>query len=524
MSWFDTIKERNLLVCDDNLKALREIPDNSIDLIYLDPPFFSGRNYNVIWGDEGEIRSFSDRWAGGSEKTGIEVYIAWMEERVREMHRILKDAGSFYLHCDHHASHYLKVMCDRVFGYTNFQNDIVWCYNVGGKSKRHWARKHDSILFYSKTNDYFFDGKAVGIDRDTGTKSFGGKMGVDDEGRRYQDKLVKATGKYYRYYLDEPKIPEDWWTDINSLQSQSAERVGYPTQKPLALLERIIKASSNEGDIVLDPFCGGGTTLVAAANLQRRYIGIDESVAAIKVSEDRIQEHFGVFEKNYPEIVNFPLDFDELNTMDPYEFEGFIVTEFGGTPNQKRRGDKGIDGRKEGLPIQVKQSRRIGRNVVDNFRAAIQRDKHTEGYIIAFSFGTGARNEAARLKNEEDIHITLVEAGEIVKINHRPLVEIVEMEKGEKNVTITAEAKDPDKNNIVLWNWYIEGKLVHTDIVCQRKGKDKNEPTLSSIAFKYSGPVKVRVVATDSLGGSGESRKKIGLDSAYRSPSVARVG
>ncbi|KKK69591.1 hypothetical protein LCGC14_2932520, partial [marine sediment metagenome] len=151
-------------------------------------------------------------------------------------------------------------------------------------------------------------------------------------------------------------------------------------------------------------------------------------------------------------------------------------------------------------------SQRIGRNVVDNFRAAIQRDKHKEGYIIAFSFGRGAKEEVARLGNEEGIHIHLVEAGEIVRINRRPLVEILYVEKSGRNVVITAEAKDPDKNNIVLWNWYVDSKLVYTDVVCQRKGKDK-EAAISSLAIRYREPVKVRVVATDSLGGSGVSQE-----------------
>ena len=180
---------------------------------------------------------------------------------------------------------------DAVFGKRYFQNELIWCYNVGGKSKKRWARKHDVLLFYTKSNEYVFDGKAAGVSRETGTKSFGGKIGVDESGRRYQDKLAKATGKYYRYYLDEPKIPEDWWTDINSLQSGVRERTGYPTQKPLALYERIIKASSNSGDIVLDPFAGCATTPIAAERLGRQWVGIDIWDGAFGIVKQRMEDN-----------------------------------------------------------------------------------------------------------------------------------------------------------------------------------------------------------------------------------------
>ncbi len=262
MSWFDTIKERNLLVCDDNLKALREITINSINLIYLDPPFLSGRDYNVIWGDEGEIRSFGDRWAGGSEKTGIEVYIAWMEERVREMHRVLKDTGSIYLHCDWHANHKLREMLDRVFGYSHFVNEIVWHYTGGGRgSNGRFPHKHDSIFWYAKGDSWTFNADEV-------------RVPYDETSGYAKSGITAASGKKY---MPNPKgkIDDDVWF-IPMINPMSKERVGYPTQKPLKLLERIIKVSSNEGDIVLDPFVGGGTTCVVAANLKRRYIGIDE--------------------------------------------------------------------------------------------------------------------------------------------------------------------------------------------------------------------------------------------------------
>ncbi len=281
----------NKLLLGDNLEILKTFNADSVDLIYLDPPFFSNRNYEVIWGDAGEIRSFQDRWVGG-----IDHYIAWLKERVAEMHRVLKSTGSIFLHCDWHADAYIRVfILDKIFGANRLLNAIDWCYNVGGKSKKHFARKKDTLFWYSKGPEWTFNAKEIGVKRDTGSKSMGGKIGVDENGRPYQDKMVKKTGQIYRYFLDENKIPEDWWIDINSIQSGSKERIGYPTQKPEALLERIILCASNEGDTVLDPFLGGGTTVAVADRLKRNWIGIDQSVQAIKVSELRLQKQRDLF-------------------------------------------------------------------------------------------------------------------------------------------------------------------------------------------------------------------------------------
>ncbi len=286
----------------DNLAFLRGMNSETVHLVATDPPFNKSRDFHATPDSLADGASFQDRWSWRDDihdewltkirdehpevwnavmaaKTvygdDLAAYLCFMGVRVIEMHRVLRHDGSLYLHCDPTASHYLKMLLDAVFGKSNFRNEIVWCYNVGGKSKRWWARKHDIILFYTRGSDYHFNGRAAGIPRDTGSKSFGGRIGKDEAGRPYQDKIVKSTGKVYRYYLDEPKIPEDWWTDINSLQSRVKERTGYPTQKPLALYERIIKASSNEGDMVLDPFCGCATTPVAAEKLNRQWVGID---------------------------------------------------------------------------------------------------------------------------------------------------------------------------------------------------------------------------------------------------------
>ena len=305
---------------------MRGLNSESVDLIYLDPPFNSNQDYAAPIGSKAAGAAFKDTWtlddvdrlwllllrdkdpvlyhviegARLVHGNGMASYLSMMAQRLKEMHRLLKPTGSLYLHCDPTASHYLKLLMDAVFGKQNFRNEIVWCYNVGGKSKKHWARKHDTLLFYTKSKNWHFNGSAVGIPRDTGAKSFGGKIGTDDQGRKYQDKRVKATGKYYRYYLDSPKIPEDWWVGINSIQSQAKERVGYPTQKPLKLLDRIIKASSNEGDMILDPFAGCATACVAAERLDRKWVGIDISEKAAELVQVRIRKEIDLFHNFKP--------------------------------------------------------------------------------------------------------------------------------------------------------------------------------------------------------------------------------
>ena len=303
----------------DNLKFLRAMNSNAVHLIATDPPFNKGRDFHATPDSLADGASFQDRWTwdddvhpewvdqitddwphvmnviqGSRASYGDDMgaFLCFMAVRLLEMRRVLRDDGSIYLHCDPTASHYLKELMDAVFGKRNFQNELIWCYNVGGKSKKRWARKHDTILFYTKSRKFTFNGNQVGIPRETGTKSFGGRIGVDESGRKYQDKIVKKTGKIYRYYLDAPKIPEDWWTDINSLQSGVKERTGYPTQKPLALYERIVLASSNPDDIVLDPFCGCATTCVAAERLKenRQWVGIDIWNKAHEVVIERLQE------------------------------------------------------------------------------------------------------------------------------------------------------------------------------------------------------------------------------------------
>lgn len=256
------------LVLGDNLEFLRTLKSETIDLIYIDPPFFSGRQYNLIWGDSNEVRTFEDIWEGG-----LDSYLIWLNARLWEMRRVLKKTGSIYVHCDWHASHYIKAEMDKIFGYENLRNEIVWGYKLGGRPKDGWARKHDIILYYTKSDDFVFNADDVKIPYE----STGGYI---SSGRKI------AGGK--EYAIDpRGKVPEDWW-DIPALNHLEKERIGYPTQKPEALLGRILKASSSGDDMVADFFCGGGTTLAVAMKLGRRFIGCDSSRVAISVTLDRL--------------------------------------------------------------------------------------------------------------------------------------------------------------------------------------------------------------------------------------------
>ena len=262
----------NQLILGDNLEVLRTLPSESVDLIYNDPPFFSGRNYNVIWGDTNEVRSFYDIWEGG-----IDSYLIWLNARLWEMRRVLKKTGSIYVHCDWHASHYIKTEMDKIFGYENFRNEIVWCYSGPSQTSKYFPRKHDIILWYSKSDDFMFNSEAIRVSYKKSNLATG------------KSSIIRRKSTEEILELDKRgKTKEDWWEDIATIGYAHSQIIGYPTQKPEALLERIIKASSNEGDVVADFFGGGGTTFAVAMKHKRRFIGCDSSRVAISVTLDRL--------------------------------------------------------------------------------------------------------------------------------------------------------------------------------------------------------------------------------------------
>lgn len=529
----------NKLILGDNLEILKTMDSETIDLIYLDPPFFSNRNYEVIWGDEGEVRSFQDRWADGMEH-----YIAWLKERGEQMHRILKPAGSLFLHCDWHADAYIRVdILDRIFGHANLRNHIIWKRTNTPKGSQFDSKQFgiatDSIFFYSKTNRYFFDDKAV---RNKITKELIAEKypKTDERGRYYEYPILRSSSKgtrpnlvyeyggytppAYGWVVNKEKLQKidnrgdlGWrvngqpfrkfrpcedpgiiinncWDDILRIQSNSKEAIGYPTQKPVALLERIIKCASNEGDLVLDPFVGGGTTVAVADKLNRKWIGIDQSVAAVKVTELRLHQQTDLFTNIYTNSYTLQLhkyDYDTLRNKDAFEFEDWIVGQFGGTSNAQQRGDSGLDGRMpDNTPIQVKRSDNVGRKVVDNFKSAIERydkklfDKNRAtqkpvGYIIAFSFGKGATEEVAQLKNKENIIIELVTVDKIIPVAKKPNIRITVNEllrdiKGIREIEFTAAGQSSVGIEFYSWDFeYDAEKGFKPSVIRDTEGKQQ---------------------------------------------------
>jgi DNA modification methylase len=498
----------NKLILGDNLEILKGLESETIDLIYLDPPFFSNRNYEVIWGDDGEVRSFKDRWSGGMEH-----YISWLKERVEQMHRILKPTGSIFLHCDWHADAYIRVMIlDRIFGMNNFLNEITWkrttTHNDSKQGAKQFGHVQDKIFFYAKefkkfifypqfehyTSDYIaasynktdpdgrrFKASDLSAAKQGGDTSYEWKGWNPPVGRYWayskenMEEFEKQGRLYYsdkgkpylKHYLDEMpgNSVDDLW--FNCVFKNKEERIGYPTQKPMALLERIIKCATQEGDTVLDPFVGGGTTVAVADKLKRNWIGIDQSVQAVKVTELRLDRQRDLFSEPFS-VALHKYDYDTLYSQNPFEFETFIIQQFGGIAQNKKGGDKGIDGKTQGgVPIQVKQSEGIGVNVIKNFSVSAKQynkslfeknmsEKLPVGYIIAFSFGKGAIQEAARLKLEEKIIIELVTVDKIVPIAKKPTlnIEITKSERTEKEVwEIEFTAAGASTAGIEFYSW-----------------------------------------------------------------------
>jgi site-specific DNA-methyltransferase (adenine-specific) len=421
--------DTNVLYYGDNLEILRKyIPDSSVDLIYLDPPFNSKATYNVLYKEQtgepsqAQITAFEDTWHWGLEsekalqeifaspiappavkdfmsvipkflgkKTDMAAYLTMMCVRLLELRRVLKDTGSIYLHCDPTASHYLKILMDATFGVSNFRNEIIWKRKSGRVySKNSFGQKNDILLFYSKSENNYFQqlfsleqAKEYIRERFVYTDEHGRQYmrsplnnpdvrpnlmyeykgysppakgwavskrvmeQMDKEGRLYfpPDKSQRISRKIYLDEYEGQPI-SNIWVDIPFINPMAKERLGYPTQKPEALLERIIKASSNEGDIVLDPFCGCGTALVVAHKLNRKWIGIDITHLAISTMKWRLEKMFPNIQYK---VVGEPKDLEsakELANQNKYQFQWWAVSLVGGQPygDKKKGADTGIDG------------------------------------------------------------------------------------------------------------------------------------------------------------------------------------
>jgi len=474
------IVDTRVVYCGDCLDQLRRLPEHCVDLIYIDPPFNSNRNYEVFWGETKEKRAFEDRHAS------TQAYIEFMRPRCTELARVLKTTGSFYYHCDSHASHYVKVMLDQIFSENAFQNEIVWKRTFAHSSAKRYGPVHDVIFFYTASEDYTWNKQYQPYDQEyldtffdhtdedgrkwmrmdlTGDGIRHGESGepwrgidVTAKGRHWaipleaveqyglrsdatsQEKLeaLDASGAIHwpkksdgvprlkRYADKSLGIPlQSVWNDIRPLHNLSSERLGYPTQKPLPLLERIIRSSSNANDVVLDAFCGCGTALVAAQKLSRQWIGIDMSPTACRVMAKRLHDVCKLREDDKLwrigrgfVVRDLPWTEDKLRRIPPFEFENWAVIALGGVANRAKVGDMGLDGKifpvsslpekfpekqEQPLnfmdvwyPIQVKQKDKAGRPDIDAFEAAMTRSERTKGFFVSFDYTSDALSEIQR--------------------------------------------------------------------------------------------------------------------------------
>lgn len=365
----------NTLYYGDNLDILRRyVKDASVDLVYLDPPFNSNASYNVLYAEHNgtkaasQIKAFEDTWTWDQEaaaayqsvvelggkpsqamqafrtflgETDMLAYLAMMAPRLIELHRILKPTGSIYLHCDATASHYLKMLMDAIFGQACFQNEVIWSYRRWPSPSNHFQRMHDTLLFYANCSS---GPGTFNVEYEENSpsymKRFGGKTQMLDP----KTKTRKIT-------LDEESkgLPRrDVW-DISIIAGSAKERLGYPTQKPEELLERIINTSSNPGDIVLDPFCGCGTAIAVAQRLNRRWIGIDITCLATALIKTRLWNAFGDKIKKSYRVIGEPTSLPDAQTLakdDPYQFQWWALGLVGARPVEGKKGaDQGIDGR-----------------------------------------------------------------------------------------------------------------------------------------------------------------------------------
>ena len=388
--------EPNRLFWGDNLHVIRQLRSESIDLIYVDPPFFSGRQYNVIFRDRNELRSFSDIWEGG-----MPGYLIWLNARLYEMKRVLKKSGSIYVHCDWHASHYIKIEMDKLYGYNNLRNEIIWYYNSGARKKKDFGRRHDVILRYSRSDDYYCDFDC-------------------EEAREPYSPDINIPASKAHYYDSRGKVVDDVWRIPIIPQNDRTERIGYPTQKPETLLSRIVATGCPRNGTVADFFVGGGTTAAVAQRLGRRWVACDQSRVAVAITRDRLVrqiehttgtlfevpdltvEHWGVYEAK------------RLSEAPPDQFRGFVLRCFGARDEQQ---DDGIHGYKGAIPVWVggpAQDDTVTAADVQVLANAIrktlryQQDNLRDGFMLAWGFRPDAVEAADRLRRREHSDLNFI--------------------------------------------------------------------------------------------------------------------
>jgi DNA modification methylase len=480
----------------DNLKVLRDyIPDESVDLIYLDPPFNSSRAYNVLFRSHGgqesqaQIEAFDDTWTWSPEAekqfealigggapikvadamvamrkllgtSDVMAYLVMMAPRLVAIREVMKPTASIYLHCDPTASHYLKLVMDAVFGAENFRNEISWKRFSAKNDPLRYGRTRDVILFYTNSQhftwnvqygpfeDDYVDANYRYVEEGTGRRyrrdnltaaKPGGDVDYEWHGQRpyknrhwaysraNMDKFLaegriefRSTGMpVYKRYLDEqPGVPlQDTWMDIR-LHSGSGERLGYQTQKPLALLERIITASSNAGDVVLDPFCGCGTTVDAAQKLRRRWIGIDITYLAIDLIRKRLYHTYGEGIEGTYRTHGIPTDLagaGALFAANPFDFERWAVSLLNGQPNERQIGDKGVDGRVRfhadrdrigTCIVSVKGGHQVNPSMVRELVGSVEQQKAEMGVLVVMATITKGMAEVAAKSGNYEVPFT----------------------------------------------------------------------------------------------------------------------
>lgn len=483
----------NKLWYGDNLTIMQNMGKYSVDLIYLDPPFNSKQNYNLLYKTmtgkpvPEQVEAFCDTWEMDAQKEAIArsmpvlmrehgvddyyvdfwrlwmqalrntqphllAYLIFMVQRMLHMKSILRPTGSIYLHCDPTASHYIKVMMDGIFGHNNFRNEIVWKRTGSHGGSKRWGPVHDTILFYTASDNYTWNRTFQEYDTDY-IKDFyklkddrgfyqlvsltGAGIRTGDSGKPWRDVDPTDTGRHWavpmralqaayptrddlsylttqekldlldqaglvgwpergkvprqkRYSDENPGVPvQDIITDIGPISSHSGERLGYPTQKPVELLKRIIGASSNKGDVVFDPFCGCGTTIYAAQSLDRKWIGCDIAILSIKLVREKLTEKYRLVEGSHFTVDGIPTSVDgalELFNKDPSTFQNWFVERVGGFPMQRKSADRGIDGRiyfetRHGLRemmLQVKGGKHVRPTDVRDLRGVLEREPTAE--------------------------------------------------------------------------------------------------------------------------------------------------
>ena len=550
----DEPHEPNRLIWGDNLHVMRQIPSSSVDLIYIDPPFFSGRYYNVMWGDNNEVRSYSDIW-----ESGLDGYLIWLNARLYEMKRILKNTGSIYVHCDWHASHYIKVEMDKIFGYANFIDEIVWNYGTpsGGRSSgKKPVKSHEVLLAYAmKYGSHTYNKQFTPYSDKYVNDWF---RHTDEDGRKYQTRSRR--GKIVRQYLDEsPGVPlSNVWSDIMQLYGSAGwfarmgtdERIGYPTQKPEALLARIVKASSNEGDTIADFFVGGGTTAAVAQQLGRHFIVGDQSRVAVAVTAERLKQQAvtrGIEDDPIPDFTVEQwgiYEAEQLSAMPAEQFRNFVLRAYGATRIGVDDDGPHIHGWRNQLPIWVGDtglgSQARAADVLAFANAIRQTTQYQQanlrdGIMLAWGFGFDAAEAAQQLRERESIDVNFVRLAQIrigdadfrehivgrstdradysefLTFVQPPVVSVGYRALGGGSVTF--DAGDTAVVNLgaelinVQWDFNYNGRRFEATqgYSFQRQGSGKSRKPVTQVTHRFAGPGKYNVACRvqDSRGGEG---------------------